>query len=121
MVAGLGAVTLVTAVSLVVGHAASLGTSSPSLGSGRATVGSCDSGGVGIVQNLSGSNVVSVTVSQIDAGCATASISVTVDNGSANSSGSGTVPAGGGSVTVTLGSAVAAKDGEEIDVSVNGP
>jgi hypothetical protein len=111
----------VVALPLLVGHAASLGSGSQSLGGNTAAVGRCDSDGVGILQNLSGANVVSVTVSQIASACGNASISVAVNNGTANSSGSNTVPAGGGSITVTLGSAVAAKDGEEIDVSINGP
>jgi hypothetical protein len=111
----------VVVLPLLVGHAASLGAGSQSLGGNSAAVGRCDTDGVGIVQNLSGANVVSVTVSQIASACGNASISVTLNNGTTNSSGSGTVPAGGGSLTVSLGSAIAAKDGEEIDVSINGP
>ena len=111
----------VVALPLLVAHAASLGAGSQSLGGNSASVSACDSDGVGILQNLSGANVVSVTVSQIASACGNASISAAVNNGTSNSSGSNTVPAGGGSITVTLGAAVAAKDGEEIDVSINGP
>jgi hypothetical protein len=118
----LGAVTVAAAVSLMVGHAASLSSSSQSVGAGNAIVGQCEtSGGLGIVQNLSGSNVVSVTVSQIDVACGNASISVAVNNGTSSSSGSGVIPAGAGSVAVTLASAVTAGESEAIDVSINGP
>jgi hypothetical protein len=111
----------VIALPLLVGHAASLAPGTQSLGGNSATVGRCQASGVGILQNLSGANVVSVTVSQIASACGNASISAAVNNGTTSSSGSNTVPSGGGSITVTLGASVAAKDGEEIDVSINGP
>jgi hypothetical protein len=76
---------------------------------------------VTVIQNLSGANVISVTVGGIASGCATGTLSATVDNGTSSSSGTGTVPAGGGSMTVTLSAAVPAKDGEEIDVAITGP
>lgn len=120
-VAALTAATVATVASLVAGHAASVNPSPQSLANGSAIVGRCSSTGAGVVQNLSGSNVVSVTVSQIAAGCGGGGISVTVNNGTANSSGSSTVPAGGGSVTLTLASAIAAKDAEQVDISVTGP
>jgi hypothetical protein len=103
------------------GNAASLSQASKSLGASSATVSRCDSDGVTITQNLSGSNVVSVSVAGIASECAGASLSATLDNGSANSTGTAMVPAGGGSVTVTLASAIAAKDREEIDVAITGP
>jgi hypothetical protein len=81
----------------------------------------CDTDGFTLLQNLSGSNVVSVTVGGIAAACATGNMSVTLNNGTTNSTGTVTVPAGGGSVTVTLTIAVAVKDAEQIDVSVTGP
>ena len=105
----------------VVGHASSLALGSRSLGTASTTVARCDTDGFGVVQNLSGANVVSVTVSQIAAACAGGTLRVTLNNGTTNSSGSGTVPGGGGSMTVTLGSAVAADDAGEIDVAVSGP
>ena len=43
---------------------------------------------------------------------------LTLNNGTANSSASGVVPAGGGSMTLTLAAPVAAKDSDEIDVVV---
>src|SRR5437867_8139404 len=92
------------------GFAASQPTGSNNLGWGTSSVSRCDTDGLGIVHNLSGSNVASVTISGIASGCGNASLSVNVNNGSANSSGSGTVPAGGGSMTVSLSAGVAADD-----------
>ncbi len=103
------------------GHVSSLSGASKLLGTNSAAVSRCDTDGVSIVQNLSGSNVVGVTIGQIASACGGASLSVNVNNGTANSSGSGTVPAGGGSLTVSLAGGVAAKDSEEIDVSISGP
>jgi hypothetical protein len=104
-----------------VAYAASLSTGTQRLGAGSATVGRCAVNGIAVTQNLSGSNVVSVTIAGIAGGCGNGSLSVTVNNGSANSSGTGTVPSAGGSMTVNLASAVAAKDVEEIDVAISGP
>ena len=111
----------VVALPVVTGHASSLVVAPRSLGTSSTAVAQCDTDGFDVVQNLSGSNVVSVTVSQIAAACAGGTLSVTLDNGSTSSSGSATVPGGGGSMTVSLSSAVAADDAGEIDVSVSGP
>ena len=117
---------LVTAASVAlasvsVGHAASLAMGSKSLGAQSAAVPKCDTDGFTLVHNLSVSNVVSVTVGSIAAACAAGVLSVTVNNGLTNSSGSATVPAGGGSLTVTLALPVLAADVEQVDVSVVGP
>ena len=84
------------------GSASSLNDSTRSLGSAKATVGRCDTDGLKTVYNLNTTNVASVTVSNINAGCAGATIKVTVDNKVVTSSGSTVVPAGGGSVTITI-------------------
>ena len=73
------------------------------------------------MQNLTGSNVSSVTIGGIAATCATGTLSVTVNNGTANSSGTAVVPAGGGSMTVTLAAAVAFRQANEVDVAIVGP
>jgi hypothetical protein len=116
--AALVAISVAVAVS---GFASGLSWSSKRLGENRAPVSKCDGDGVGVIQNLSGTNVVSVTVSGIASACATGTLSVTVDNATTSSSGTGTVPTGGGSMTVALAAAVAVKDGEEIDVAITGP
>ena len=50
-----------------------------------------------------------------------ATLQVTVNNGVTNSSGSAAVPAGGGSVTVTLGAAVAVTTATQTDMVLVGP
>ena len=102
------------------GLAAGLSSSARSLGGSSATVGRCDTDGVGVVQNLSGSNVVSVTVSSIASACGGGSISVTVNNGSTNVNGATVVPAGGGSVTVTLGTSIAQTESMTTDLAIVG-
>jgi hypothetical protein len=111
----------VAVLSVTIGNAASLSTGSKSLGAQGAAVPKCDTDGFTLVQNLTASNVVNVTVGGIAAACATATMSLTVNNGLTNSSGSATVPAGGGSLTITLALPVLVTDAEQIDVSVVGP
>jgi hypothetical protein len=101
--------------------AASLSATSNTVGAGTASTPRCTATGLGVVPNFSGANVASVTVSGIPAGCGNATLQAAVNNGSANSTGSTTVPAGGGSVTVTLAVAVALTAGTEMDVMVVGP
>ena len=111
----------VAVFSLTIGNAASFSMGSKSLGTQGVAVPRCDTDAYAIVQNLTVSNVVSVTVTGIASACATATMSATVNNGTANSSGSAVVPAGGGSLTITLAVPVAVTDVEQIDVSVVGP
>ena len=108
-------------VGLAVGSAASLSFASSSIGAARQPVPRCTSAGLSVLLNLSASNVVSVTVSGLPASCGGATIQVALNNGSASSIGSGTVPAAGGSVTVTLASAVAASTNEQTDIVITGP
>jgi hypothetical protein len=116
------AATLAVVGSIVVpGLADSTSWASRSLGANTAAVARCDSDGVGVLQNLSGANVVSVTVSGIASGCAGGTLSVAVDNATTSSSGTATVPGGGGTMTVALSASVPAKDVEEVDVAVSGP
>ena len=115
--------TLTTAglVGLGVGSAASLSFASSSIGAARLSVPRCTSAGLSVLQNLSASNVVSVTIGGLPSSCGGATIQVTLNNGSTNSSGSGSVPVGGGSATVTLASAVAASTNEQTDIVITGP
>lgn len=108
-------------LALAVGSASSLASSSASLGTSGAAVSRCQTTSLTVTQNLSGSNVVSVTVAGISSTCGNGVLSAAVDNLTASSSGSVTIPAGGGSVTATLGAAVALKDVERVDVSISGP
>jgi hypothetical protein len=101
--------------------AASLSLGSNSLGAATASTPRCTAAGLGVLQVLSGSNVVSVTVSALPSGCGGATLQATLNNGTTSSSGSTTVPAGGGSVTVTLASAIAIGQVDEIDLVLTGP
>jgi len=111
----------VTLLAVAVGAAASLGLTSHALGAATVSTPRCVSTGMSVFQNLSGANVASVTVGSIPSACAGATLLVTANNGSATGSGSTTVPAGGGSVTVTLGSAPAATAAETTDLVLVGP
>ena len=103
------------------GAAASLAWSGSSLGANVITVQRCTSTGPSVIQNLSGSTVVSVTVSGLPSTCGGATIQATINNHTTSASGSNTVPVGGGSVTVTFASAPAASTAEQIDVVITGP
>jgi hypothetical protein len=104
-----------------VGAAASLSFSSATLGAARVATPRCTAAGLTVFQNLSAGTVVSVTVGGLPAACGTATLRVTVDNGTVNAAGSAAVPAGGGSVTVTLASAPAVTTVEQTDLVLIGP
>ena len=107
--------------STVVGAAASVAVSSNALGAATASTPRCTTAGFTVLQNLSGSTVVSMTIGNLPAACGNATVQATVNTGVANASGSAVVPAGGGSVTVTFGSAPAVTAAEQIDLVVVGP
>jgi hypothetical protein len=115
------AVLLLGGAGLVVGAASSLAFSSDSLGAATVTVPRCTTAGLVVTHNLSAGTVASVTVAGLPSGCGSATLQVTVNNGTTNGSGSGTVPSGGGSVTVTLGTAPAVTTALQTDLVVVGP
>lgn len=121
MIRGLALASALMVVGVSVGLAASLSLSPGSLGAARVVVPRCTSTGFGVVNNLTGNNVVSVTVSSLPAACGGATVQVAVNNGSVSSTGSGTVPAAGGSVTITLAASVADTTFAETDVLLTGP
>ena len=108
---------VVTATLAVPTLAASLYPASSTLGSGKAVVSSCDSDGVAAAPNLSGSNVVSVTVSGIEAACAGFTLKATV-TGSTSFEGTVVVPGGGGSATATLAASVAVVQSIRFDIVI---
>ena len=118
-----GAITplLIAVVVATPAAAASIDLTTASLGAATVAAPRCTSAGLAILQNLSGSSVISVTISNLPAACGGAIAQATVNNGSANSSGSATVPGGGGSVTVVLAAAVAVSASEATDVVLTGP
>jgi hypothetical protein len=101
--------------------AASLSTSSGSLAGASVTVPRCTTAGLSVVPNFSGATVASVTVSGLPSSCGNGTLQVTVNNGSANGSGSAAIPAAGGAVTVTLGSAPALTAVTQADLVIVGP
>jgi hypothetical protein len=112
---------LVGLVGAGVGSAASLGLSSATLGATRIATPRCTAAGLTVFQNLSAGTVVSVTVAGLPAACGTATLQVTVNNGTVNASGSAAVPAAGGSVIVTLASAPVVTASEQTDLVLIGP
>jgi hypothetical protein len=117
----IAAVVVVTAWGTVVGAAASLSLTSGTLGAADTSTPRCTAAGLTVFQNLLAGTVVSVTVGAVPAACGGATLQVTVNNGVTNASGSAAVPGGGGSVTVTLGSAPAVTASEETDLVLVGP
>jgi len=115
---GLGALTLAAAV---IGSAASVAILSGSLGAATIAVPRCTTAGLGVLNNLTAATVSSVAVSGIPATCGGATLQITVNNGLTNSSGSIAIPAGGGTVTVTLAPAVAVTGAEQTDAVIVGP
>src|SRR6266702_4651440 len=87
----IGAAVAVAIFSAVGGMAVGLATGSKTLGAATASVPPCDTNGLGVIQNLSGTNVVSVAISGLASACGGGTLSATVNSGSANSSGSATV------------------------------
>jgi hypothetical protein len=116
-----GLVALLTLGVVGLGDAASLSVGGGSVGMDQTNTPRCTNAGLGVIQNLSGSTVISITVSNVPSGCGGAALQVSVNNQTASSSGTATVPAGGGSVTVTLGTAVAIALAEEVDLVMVGP
>lgn len=109
------------AVSASIGAAASVAFSPGTLGAAKTATPRCTAAGLTVFQNLSGANVISVTVGVLPAACGGATLQVALNTGAANTSGSAAVPAGGGSVTVTLASATAVAVADEIDMVLVGP
>ena len=98
--------------------AATLGSTSRSLGAGQAAVNRCDPDGIATRPNLSGTTVVSVTVSGIASACEDLVVRATV-TGATSSSGSTVTPIGGGTVTVTLAAEVAVVQSMRVDLVVS--
>ena len=112
---------LLSAAGAVIGMAASVTFTTDKIGASTVTVPRCTAASLTVLQNLTATTVTSVTVGAIPSACGGATLQVTVNNGTTNSSGSAAVPAGGGSVTVTLAVAQAVSATEETDLVLVGP
>jgi hypothetical protein len=109
------------AAAAVSGAADSLSLASQQVGAANVAVPKCSTAGMTAFENVTGSSIVSVTVSQIDAACAGGTLSLTVNNGTATGGGSAAVPGGGGSMTVALGTAFPFTNNASVDLVVAGP
>jgi hypothetical protein len=112
---------IIAPVAAATAFAASLSLAPGSLGADQEVVPRCTAAGLGVIQNVSGITAISVTVSSLPSGCGGATLQVTLNNQVTSSGGSATVPAGGGSVTVTLAVAVAITAAEQVDLVLTGP
>jgi hypothetical protein len=106
----------------VPGLAASMTDTSKTEGAGNTAITRCDANGVTTVYNYSAvvpNPIVSVSVSGIASACAGRTLAITVNNNNGSTvNASGAVPAGGGSMTLTLSSSIAEKDDTTTDISI---
>src|SRR2546423_4127258 len=122
-----GAIIVLVAGGLPVAAAATVALTSGTLGSGKGVPATCDSGAPAVVQNVGTSspnttNVVTVDVSGIVSACGGGTLKVSLYNGTdAVQEATKAVPAGGGTVNVTFGTAVPLKDSHFVAVSLQGP
>jgi hypothetical protein len=114
-----GTIGVVAACWLGPALASSLAIGSGTLGTAASGVARCDTGVVSAFNYsaVSPFPILSVSVSGIASACGGGTLRVTVNTGLTTSSGSGTVPAGGGSMTVTLASSIAARDATQTELS----
>ena len=101
--------------------AASLAQTSDRLGAARVATPRCTAAGLTVVPVFTAATISSVTVGGIPAACGGGTLQAAVNNGITSSTGSTAVPAGGGSVTVTLAVAVALTAGVQVDAVMVGP
>ncbi|MGH9036647.1 MAG: hypothetical protein ACRD0O_12870 [Acidimicrobiia bacterium] len=107
---------------VAVASAARLTVSDGAIAAGKGAPAVCDADGVTVAQVVSGTSVASVDVAGIAADCAGGTVKVTVRNGTDTAQeGTATIPAGGGSVNVSLASPVPLKDSHLIGVFLQGP
>lgn len=110
-----------TLAGAVLAAAASLGLGSDTIGADRVASPRCTAAGLSVLQTLTGTNVVSVTVGTLPAACGGGTLRLAVHNGVTSSEGSAVVPAAGGTVSVTLALPVAVTVAEQTDLVVDGP
>ncbi len=110
-----------TAATAFVAAAMSLTMTSGTLGASTVSSPRCVASGLSVIQTLTASAVSSVSVGALPAACGGGVLRVAVHNGVTSSEGSATIPAGGGTVTVTLAVAVPVTLAEQTDLVVSGP
>lgn len=117
---------LLVVLGFPVAAAASLSLTGGVLGSGVGAPATCLSGSPTVVQKvgtvINPNKIVSVDVGGIVAGCGGGTVRVTVFNGTdAAQEATKAIPAGGGSVNLTLGTPVALKEAHLVSVTLQGP
>ncbi len=110
-----------TAGTAFVAAAMSLTMTSGTLGASTVASSRCVASGLSVIQTLTVSAVSSVSVGVLPAACGGGILRVAVHNGATSSEGSAAIPAGGGTVTVTLSAAVPVTLAEQTDLVVSGP
>ena len=105
----------------MIGAAASVALTTQTAGAARATPARCTTVGLSVTPTLVGAAWTSAVVGVLPATCGGATLQLTVNNGTTNSGGSAVVPAGGGTVTVTLAVAQAVAAVMQTDLVLTGP
>jgi hypothetical protein len=124
----LATIAAVTVFGAVYGFAASLNLTSNKLSAGNATVASCQSTSPNATYTVSYNattgdyDVASVVVTGLDSACGSKPMNVTLQGSGNTSLGeiTGTVPAGGGSLTLTPSGSIHAKDVVGVSAAING-
>jgi hypothetical protein len=111
----------ISASGIAVGSAAALSATARPLGAATLTVPRCTTAGLTVLHNPSVNTIVSITVSGLPAACGGAVLQAAVTDGIVIGSGTATVPASGGSVTVTLSSAPSLLAVDRTDIVLIGP
>ena len=112
---------------LPVAAAATLSVANGGLGAGVGSPAACESGALTVAQNVgtaspNTTNVVSVDVSGIASACGGGTVMVAVYNNTATAQeASKAIPAGGGTVNLTLTTPVALKEAHLVSVTLQGP
>ena len=103
--------------------AATVSSSTANLAAVQVAVPRCSTPGMQVIETVSNSaTITAVTVNGIDPVCAGGVLDLTVNSGGGTTTGgSATVPSGGGSLTITLGTPPALVAGSEVDLVVVGP
>jgi hypothetical protein len=117
---------LLVALAVPVASAATATVASDTLGAGSGTPAACDTGAPAIVQNVgtltNATNIVSVDVSGIASACGGGTVRVAVYNyADTAQEATKAIPAGGGTVNLTLSTPVPLRDGHLVSVTLQGP
>jgi hypothetical protein len=112
---------VVVAGTAVVGHAAGLGVSSHAIGAGLVTITRCGTAAAITVTETGGATITGLSLTNIPSSCAGASLTATLNgNGGTTSTATGIVPAGGGTLALTLTTHVPLTQAGQVDIVMTG-